>query len=107
MLVDPVSLHSYVGPLEKLHSVLSCSVAVVLDQIRHLLQVECHLKAKMRELGALGNSQYKLACMLKHDREAMLAVKTDKYGVFDCNHCSSSGLSLKFTTLTAQSCWMF
>jgi len=36
----------------------------------------------MRELGVLGNSQYKLVCMLDH--KAMLTVQTEKYGVFDC-----------------------
>ena len=36
----------------------------------------------MKELGVLGNSQYKLVCMLDH--KAMLTVQTEKYGVFDC-----------------------
>lgn len=36
----------------------------------------------MRELGVLGNAGYKLVCMLDH--KAMLTVRTDKYGVFDC-----------------------
>lgn len=36
----------------------------------------------MRELGVLGNANYKLVCMLDH--KAMLTVQTEKYGVFDC-----------------------
>lgn len=40
------------------------------------------LQVKMRELGVLGNEQYKLVCMLDH--KAMLTVQTEKYGVFDC-----------------------
>lgn len=36
----------------------------------------------MRELGVLGNDNYKLVCMLDH--KAMLTVQTEKYGVFDC-----------------------
>jgi ubiquitin-like domain-containing CTD phosphatase 1 len=40
------------------------------------------LQVKMRELGVLGNANYKLVCMLDH--KAMLTVQTEKYGVFDC-----------------------
>lgn len=36
----------------------------------------------MKELGVLGNDNYKLVCMLDH--KAMLTVQTEKYGVFDC-----------------------
>lgn len=40
------------------------------------------VEVKMRELGVLGNSNYKIVCLLDH--AAMLTVSTDKYGVFDC-----------------------
>jgi hypothetical protein len=40
------------------------------------------VQVKMRELGVLGNANYKLVCMLDH--KAMLTVQTEKYGVFDC-----------------------
>jgi hypothetical protein len=38
----------------------------------------CASQVKMRELGVLGHSQYKLCCMLDH--KAMLTVQTEKYG---------------------------
>jgi hypothetical protein len=41
-----------------------------------------HTQVKMKELGVLGNDNYKLVCMLDH--KAMLTVQTEKYGVFDC-----------------------
>eukprot|EP00879_Flechtneria_rotunda_P027531 GHRR01029497.1.p1 GENE.GHRR01029497.1~~GHRR01029497.1.p1 ORF type:complete len:199 (+),score=47.63 GHRR01029497.1:240-836(+) len=40
------------------------------------------VEVKMRELGVLGNSQYKIVCLLDH--QAMVTVQTEKYGVFDC-----------------------
>lgn len=40
------------------------------------------VEVKMRELGVLGNANYKLCCMLDH--KAMLTVQTERYGVFDC-----------------------
>ncbi|KAF8065667.1 ublcp1 [Scenedesmus sp. PABB004] len=40
------------------------------------------VEVKMQELGVLGNSQYKLVCMLDH--KAMVTVQTERYGVFDC-----------------------
>ena len=36
----------------------------------------------MKELGVLGNTNYKIVCLLDHS--AMLTVRTEKYGVFDC-----------------------
>jgi hypothetical protein len=56
------------------------------------------MQVKMRELGVLGNDNYKLVCMLDH--KAMLTVQTEKYGVFDCKPlqfiwakvCSNRGL---------------
>ncbi|KIZ06716.1 ubiquitin-like domain containing CTD phosphatase 1 [Monoraphidium neglectum] len=40
------------------------------------------VEVKMRELGVLGNEQYKITAMLDH--AAMVTVQTEKYGVFDC-----------------------
>lgn len=47
-----------------------------------LMPCAARLQVKMRELGVLGNANYKLVCMLDH--KAMLTVQTEKYGVFDC-----------------------
>lgn len=40
------------------------------------------VEVKMRELGVLGNPNYKLVTLMDH--QAMLTVQTDKYGLFDC-----------------------
>ncbi|GBF89622.1 ubiquitin-like domain-containing CTD phosphatase [Raphidocelis subcapitata] len=40
------------------------------------------VEVKMRELGCLGSSEFKITCMLDH--AAMVTVQTEKYGVFDC-----------------------
>ena len=36
----------------------------------------------MQELGVLGHPDYKLVCLLDH--AAMVTVRTERYGVFDC-----------------------
>lgn len=40
------------------------------------------VEVKMKELGVLGHSDYKVACML--DDSAMLTLQTEEYGVFNC-----------------------
>ena len=40
------------------------------------------VEVKMRELGVLSHADYKLTCMLDH--AAMVTVRTERHGVFDC-----------------------
>jgi hypothetical protein len=66
------------------HSALPPLFALCLKADQRIAQcmLLCDLQVKMRELGVLGNDNYKLVCMLDH--KAMLTVQTEKYGVFDC-----------------------
>lgn len=59
-----------------------CSVARPSPLLPYCTPAAAAVQVKMRELGVLGNANYKLVCMLDH--KAMLTVQTEKYGVFDC-----------------------